>query len=165
MTYKTKSKRCLGIDPGLANCGWAVVHRSGQKYQLIEKGTIRTKSTEEQPYRLEKIYADVLELLREHTPDKVEIEAVFFNRNVKSCISTASVIAVVEIACRHCDIPSNQIKPQSLKSAVTGTGRATKEQVKYMIHKLLRTEIKSNHEADAAAAAIAGLQRANIPSG
>ena len=162
MKYKTKSKRCLGIDPGLANCGWAVVHRSGQKYRLIEKGTIRTKSTGEQPYRLEKIYADVLELLREHTPDQVEIEAVFFNRNVKSCISTASVIAVVEIACRHSDIPSRQIKPQSLKAAVTGTGRATKEQVKFMVNKLLSAEIKNPHEADAAAAAIAGLQQSLI---
>ena len=101
MRYKTKSKRVLGIDPGLANTGWGVVHRSGQKYQLIEKGTIRTKSSDEQPHRLEIIYAGVSELLRKHTPDMVNIEAVFFNRNVKSCISTASVIAVVELACRH----------------------------------------------------------------
>ena len=162
MHYKTKNKRCLGIDPGIGNCGWAVVQMNGGKYKLIDKGTIRTKPKTEQPHRLETIYAGVSELICQHQPDTVEIEAVFFNRNITSCISTASVIAVIELACRHADISSGQVKPQTLKSAVTGTGRATKDQVKWMVAKLIKIEVKSNHEADAIAAAIHGLRRPKI---
>ena len=163
MQYKTNAKRCLGIDPGIANCGWAIVaSNGGSRYKLIDKGTIRTKSSEEQPHRLETIYTGVSELLRQHCLDSVEIEAVFFNRNVKSCIKTASVIAVIELACRHADVQSYQLKPQTLKAAITGNGRADKDSVKYMVAKLMKVEVKSDHEADAIAAAVHGLRRPKI---
>ena len=82
----------------------------------------------------------------EHGPTLVSIESVFFNENVSSCISTTSVIAVVELASVWLGIPTLQIKSQAVKSAV-----------KRMVNKLLRSEIRNGHEADAAAAAIAGL--------
>ena len=87
----------------------------------------------------------------------MSIEAVFFNKNISSCLSTASVIAVAELASVQASIPTFQVKPQAVKSAVTGVGTASKTAVKRMVNKLLAVEITSDHEADAAATAIAGL--------
>ena len=97
------------------------------------------------------------EILKTYTPDIVSIESVFFNRNISSCISTASVIAIAELASEQAGIPTIQIKPQMVKSAVTGTGTASKQSVKKMVNKILDTTLTNGHEADAAAAAIAGL--------
>ena len=87
----------------------------------------------------------------------MSIESVFFNRNISSCISTASVIAIAELAAEQVSIPTLQIKPQLVKAAVTGTGNASKSAVKKMVNKLLGSNLRNGHEADAAAAAIAGL--------
>lgn len=95
--------------------------------------------------------------MTEHSPDLVSIEAIFFNRNISSCISTASVIAIVELAAQQACVSTLQIKPQAVKSAVTGNGSAGKSDVMAFVNRLLNTEISRDHEADATAAAIAGL--------
>ena len=107
-------------------------------------------------------YATIRELLTEFSPDLVSIESVFFNKNISSCISTASVIAIAELAGVQASLPTLQILPQAVKSAVTGTGTASKTAVKQMVNKLLAVDITSDHEADAAAAAIAGLLRPHL---
>lgn len=159
MAYKTKSERCLGIDPGLANCGWAVVHRSTSKYRLIASGCLDTPKSETLGKRLASIYAGICQILAEHAPDVVCIEAVYFNKNVSSCISTAQVIATVELASAHAEIKTGQVKPQTVKAATGMGGKASKEQVNRMVNRLLSAEIANGHESDAAAAAIAGLLR------
>lgn len=153
----TKRNLCLGVDPGIASTGWGIVQRKPTGFQLIGSGVQNTKAILPIGTRLENHYNAFQELLTEHAPTLVCIEGVFFNRNISSCISTASVIAVIELACIQRGIPTLQVKPQAVKAAVTGKGRAGKQQVKRNVNKLLRTQIKSPHEADAAAAAIAGL--------
>ena len=157
MKYQRRAKRCLGIDPGLANCGWSVVHRLQSKYHLITSGCLHTPKTKTLGSRLASIYAGMCQLLTEHDPDRVCIEAVFFNKNVSSCISTASVIAVVELAAVHAEIPTLQVKPQTVKAATGMGGKASKADVKRMVNRLLSADIRNAHEADAAGAAIAGL--------
>ena len=153
----TKRKICLGVDPGIAATGWGVVQRKPTGFSRVDSGVISTDAVLPIGTRLEIHFDGFKELLAEHAPTLVCIEAVFFNRNIKSCISTASVIAVIELACIQRGTPTLQVKPQAVKAAVTGTGRAGKQLVKRNVNKLLRTQIKSPHEADAAAAAIAGL--------
>lgn len=102
--YQTKSKRCLGIDPGLANTGYAIIGRKAatEEFKLLESGCIQTDrkvSTEAQ--RLLKIYQDIGEIIGAHTPHLVAIEKVYFNsylprRNIppRGSVKTFSVPAV-----------------------------------------------------------------------
>ena len=158
MPYQTNAVRCLGIDPGLANCGWSVVGRkkSGQ-FHHIDAGVIRTESSACDAVRYASLYNAVNALISEHTPDVLSIESVYFNKNVSSCLSTASVIGVILLSAELSQLPSIQVRPQSVKAAVTGVGRASKAQVQKMVSKLLRVDIENAHACDAAAAAIAGL--------
>ena len=147
----------LGVDPGLANCGWSVVQHTAGKYCHIDSGVILTRAHAPIGKRLETHYKMIRQMLTKHSPDIVSIESVFFNRNISSCISTASVIAVVELAAQQSDVSTLQIKPQTVKKAVTGSGTASKNDVMKYVNRLLNTEITRDHEADATAAAIAGL--------
>lgn len=157
----TKINLCLGVDPGIASTGWGVVRRKPTGFARVDSGVIYTATELPIGTRLERHYNEFQKLLAEHAPTLVCIEAVFFNRNISSCVSTASVIAVVELACIQRKIPTLQVKPQAVKAAVTGQGTVGKQQVKRNVNKLLRSEITSPHEADASAAAIAGLLHLN----
>ena len=158
MTYKTNSVRCLGMDPGLANTGWSVIrrHRSGRLDHLAS-GVIRTESDACEAVRYATIYNAVNAIREEHTPDLLSVESVYFNKNVSSCLSTASVIGVILLAAELAALPSIQVRPQTVKAAVCGVGRASKAQVKRMVSKLLDVDIRNGHACDAAAVAIAGL--------
>ena len=157
----TKRHLCLGVDPGIAATGWGLVRRKPTGFSLIGSGVQNTATQLPIGTRLEIHYNAFQELLTEEVPTLVCIKGVFFNRNISSCISTASVIAIIELACIQRGIPTLQVKPQAVKAAVTGKGTAGKQQVKRNVNKLLRTQITSPHEADAAAAAIAGLLHLN----
>ena len=159
--YKTNSTRCLGIDPGIGNCGWSVVARGVSKYRLIASGYIQTFAGAAEGSRLASIYGGVCQILTEHAPGVVCIEAVFFNKNVSSCVSTAGVIAVVELAAAHADLPCVQVKPQTVKAATGLGGKASKAEVTRMVNRLLSADIRNAHEADAAAVAIAGVLHLN----
>ena len=147
----------LGLDPGIGNCGYAIVQRLPNRYHLLHSGVIYTSSRAPLGVRLQTHYSTIRELLTEFSPDLVSIESVFFNKNISSCISTASVIAVAELAGVQTSIPTLQIKPQAVKSAVTGVGSASKSAVKRMVNKLLNVSLTNDHETDAAATSIAGL--------
>lgn len=158
MRYKTTSKCCLGIDPGLANTGWAVVSRKKSGgFVHLASGVIRTEAEACDAVRYATIYNAVNQLIGEHAPDVLSIESVYFNKNVSSCLSTSSVIGVVLLAAHLTEIPSRQVRPQSVKAAVTGVGRASKTQVKRMVSKLLGVDLSNRHACDAAAVAMAGL--------
>ena len=147
----------LGIDPGISNTGWAVVERAAGKYRYVDSRVILTHAHAPIGKRLETHYTMIRQLITEHSPDLVSIESVYFNRNISSCLSTASVIAIVELAAHQSCVSTLQIKPQTAKAAVTGNGSAGKSDVMAFVNRLLNTDIRRDHESDATAAAIAGL--------
>lgn len=142
---------------------FAIVKRTATGYRLVASGVITTASTTPLGNRLDQHFVRLHEILKTHTPDLVSIESVFFNRNISSCISTASVIAIAELASEQAGIPALQINPQKLKTAVTGSGTASKHAVKKMLNKITGATLTNGHEADAAAAAIAGLLQPTDP--
>ena len=147
-----------GIDPGIANTGFAIIARLPKRYRLLRSGSIRTAASAKFGNRLDWIYTEIQTLLTEYRPRLVALESVFFNRNITSCISTAGVIAICELASVQAGIEALQIKLQIAKRAVPGTGTASKKSVNRIVNRLLRvSDIKKHHEADAAAGAIAGL--------
>ena len=157
MQYQTTSKRILGIDPGIANCGWCVVigKRSG-KYEFLEGGVITTAVSLSEGARLLKIYQQVSELLHLHCPNHVAIERVFHNKNISSSLSTAASIGVIELAVEQSGIVSRMFTPQQVKVSVCGHGGADKKSVKVYLEKLIGRSIRNSHVADACACAIAG---------
>lgn len=159
MKYQTRSERCLGIDPGLANCGWAVVGRNASgKYRLLDHGCIETTVDSTESERALSIYQKISEVIGAHMPNMVAIERVFFNKNVSSAITTGGVVFLCLLAAEQAGIESLQVKPQSAKAAI-GFATADKSRVQQMVSKLTGVSVKNVHAADAAAVAIAGLLR------
>lgn len=157
MQKPSQHPRCLGIDPGIANTGWALVEKTTQGYNLSDSGVITTVLRTSLGDRLSQHFVKLHEILEIYQPAMVSIEAVYFNKNISSCISTASVIGIVELASEQADIPTLQINPQFLKAAVTGSSFASKLLVKRNVNRLMGSDIRNGHESDACAAAIAGL--------
>ena len=160
--YQTKSRKCIGIDPGLANSGYAVISRNSTgKLNIIESGSIITDPKQTQAQRLLHLYQDISQIIHAHHPHLVAIEKVYFNKNVSSAITTGGVIGVCLLTAEIAGIESRLLTPQQEADA-TGTGQASKETMKRYLARILGTEIRNHHEADAAAIAIAGLLHPNI---
>ena len=151
-----KNKLVIGIDPGIASTGWAVVKRLTTKYQLLDSGLIVTPPRTPLRKRLKTHFSEIQDALKKYRPDLVGIEAVFHNRNISSSMSTSNVIGVVELACELADVPTLQMKPQLVKSALTGIGTASKAKMIRAVSQVLGAEVKSQHVADAVACAVAG---------
>ncbi|MEP6733619.1 MAG: crossover junction endodeoxyribonuclease RuvC [bacterium] len=156
----------LGIDPGTANTGYGVVRGGGGATPvLVECGVIRTRSRDALPMRLREIYEGVQELIERHQPDALSVEDVFYSRNVRTTVVLGHARGVILLAAEQRGIVVNEFAPAEIKKAVVGSGGATKEQVQFMIMRLLRlkTVPQPNDAADGVAAALACLMSAGIP--
>lgn len=127
----------LGIDPGTAITGYGVVRVENNKNTVLGYGAIRTPAKQETASRLEIIYTGVQQLISEFQPDCVAIEELFFNKNVASALAVGQARGVAILAGAHGGLPVFEYTPLQVKTAVTGYGRATKEQVAYMVTMLL----------------------------
>jgi crossover junction endodeoxyribonuclease RuvC len=156
----------LGIDPGTANTGYGVVRGGGAAQPvLVECGVIRTRSRDPLPARLREIYEGVGELIERHKPDALSVEDVFYSRNVRTTVVLGHARGVILLAAEQHGLAVNEFAPAEIKKAVVGTGSATKEQVQFMITRLLRlkTVPQPNDAADGVAAALACLMSVGIP--
>jgi crossover junction endodeoxyribonuclease RuvC len=127
----------LGIDPGTAITGYGVVRVENNKNTVLGYGAIRTPPKQAAALRLEAIYRGVEELVSEFNPDCAAIEELFFNKNVGSALAVGQARGVAILAVTHAGLPVAEYTPLQVKTAVTGYGRATKEQVAYMVSMLL----------------------------
>ena len=152
----------LGIDPGTATTGYGLVQVQGNRYSLVDYGCIRTRPHLAPALRLEMIYEAAGQLVIQHQPQAVAIEQLFFNRNTTNALSVAQARGVLLLAFAKANLPISEYTPLQVKQAVVGYGRAEKEQVKYMVSRILglKTPLNSDDAADALAIAIChGQQR------
>ncbi|NQY24328.1 MAG: crossover junction endodeoxyribonuclease RuvC [Campylobacteraceae bacterium] len=150
----------LGIDPGTINCGYAIVAKNGSSIKLIEAGLIKMKSRILQEQILEMV--EGLELIfSKHTIDEVSIEDMFFAFNPKTVIKLAQFRGAISLKVLQEFGNFAEYTPLQVKKAVTGNGKATKEQVAFMVKRLLgiKKEIKPLDITDAIAIAITHSQR------
>jgi crossover junction endodeoxyribonuclease RuvC len=157
----------LGIDPGTANTGYGVVRGDGPGLvSLVECGVIRTSSREPLPVRLLEIYEGVAEILARHKPDAMSVEDVFYAKNVRTTVVLGHARGVVLLAGQQAGVPIFELPPAEIKKAVVGTGAATKEQVQFMLTRLLRLKSvpQPTDAADGVAAALAHLMSARVPT-
>jgi crossover junction endodeoxyribonuclease RuvC len=157
------SSRVLGVDPGLTRCGLGVVEGvPGRPPSLIATGVVRTDADQDIAGRLLAIEEEIERWLTEYQPDTVAVERVFSQHNVRTVMGTAQAGAVAIVCAARRGLPVALHTPSEVKAAVTGSGRADKDQVTLMVMRLLRmTERpKPADAADALALAICHLWRA-----
>jgi crossover junction endodeoxyribonuclease RuvC len=148
--------RILGIDPGTANTGFGVVDRRGSRLAPVWYGCLTTKPTEEPSARLLRIARATRDAIEQMQPHAVAIEELFFGANAKAALAVGQARGVCIVACAEAGIPVFEYSNSAVKMAVTGFGRADKQQVMEMVRVQLRmTEIpKPDHAADALAIAM-----------
>lgn len=148
--------RILGIDPGIATIGFGLVEYNKNQFKLEKCGVITTPAHTSLSSRLNRIYADMNELLHFFTPDSVSVEELFFNTNITTGISVAHGRGVILLACEQFGVPIFEYTPLQVKQAVAGYGRAEKRQVMEMVRRicLLQDVPHPDDAADAIALAI-----------
>lgn len=158
--------RVFGIDCGTEFTGWGVVECTPDARQrtLVHcaAGTIRLNKKQRTADRLMQVYSELTALLELHTPDAVAIEDVFFSANAKSALKLGQVRGVSLLAAAGARVPIAEYAPLSVKSSVVGYGLAAKEQVQFMVTRLLGLDCApdSPDAADALAIAICHIHTA-----
>ncbi|NYI05025.1 crossover junction endodeoxyribonuclease RuvC [Allostreptomyces psammosilenae] len=150
------------MDPGLTRCGVGVVDGApGRRLDLVGVGVVRTPADAPIGERLLRVEQGLEEWLDAHRPDLVAVERVFAQHNVRTVMGTAQASAVAMLCATRRGIPVALHTPSEVKAAVTGSGRAGKEQVGVMVTRLLRLREmpKPADAADALALAICHLWR------
>jgi len=158
--------RVLGIDPGTAITGYAVVEETAGRLSLVTLGVITTPAKTPLPSRLQTIHRELSSLVEEVAPDAAAVEELFFSRNVTTAMSVGQARGVTLLALADAGLPIAEYTPMQIKQAVTGYGSAKKHQVQEMVRMLLslRTVPKPDDAADAAAVAICYLHRVKLDS-
>lgn len=156
----------LGIDPGTATTGYGVVSGDGSRPPtLLECGVIRTRARDPLPERLREIHEGVMELIARHHPSALVVEDVFYAKNVRTTVVLGHARGVVLLAGAQAKIDVHEFPPAEIKKAVVGSGGATKEQVQFMLTRLLRLKAvpSPSDAADGVAAALTYLMTARVP--
>jgi crossover junction endodeoxyribonuclease RuvC len=148
----------LGIDPGTAATGYGVVRKvdGPRRAVLVECGVIRTRPRDPLATRLLAIYDGVVELIERHHPDVLAVEDVFYAHNVRTTVVLGHARGVILLAGARAGVEIHEFPPATIKKAVVGTGGATKEQVQFMLTRLLRLK-SAPQPADAADGVAAAL--------
>ena len=154
--------RVLGVDPGLTRCGVGVVDGApGRPLHMVACGVVRTPAEEDVPHRLLQIEQGLEAWFEQYRPELVAVERVFSQHNVRTVMGTAQASAVAMLCATRRGIPVTLHTPSEVKAAVTGSGRADKDQVGAMVTRLLRLDAppKPADAADALALAICHIWR------
>ena len=154
----------MGVDPGLTRCGLGVVDGSPGRAVLVEVGVATTAASDDLGVRLVALEVAFEVWLDRHRPDAVAVERVFSQANVRTVMGTAQAGAVAIVCAARRGLPVALHTPSEVKAAVTGSGRADKDQVGAMVARLLRLPgpPKPADAADALALAICHLWRAPV---
>ena len=146
----------LGIDPGTGIVGFGVIETDRRKHKMLDAGVIRTPAHQADELRLHTIYTSLQEIIQEHNPDVMVVERLFFARNVTTAMSVSQARGVILLAATEKGIPIAEYTPLQIKQALTGYGRAEKQQIQEMVKVLLGLQQipKPDDCADALAAAL-----------
>lgn len=155
----------LGVDPGTRYTGYGVVEVGAGGERLIDSGVIRPADGLDHTLRLDCIYQGILTILDQVRPDHCAVEMPVHGKNVQSMLKLGRAQAAVMLAAMHREVPVTQYTPAEVKKSVTGNGRASKEQMVYMVAAMLRMPQPESHDAaDALAIAICHYHRLRAPA-
>ena len=153
----------LGIDPGTRNCGYSILRKEKNRLVLVEAGLIKIKEKILQHQIMELVEGlDVL--FKHHEIDEVAIEDIFYAYNPQTVLRLAQFRGALSLKILQVKGNFSEYTPLQVKKAVTGNGKAAKEQVAFMVKKILgiKQEIKPLDITDAIAIAITHAQRIKV---
>lgn len=147
----------LGIDPGIGRTGWGVVEYLGGKAKTLDFGCFETTNKTPLPQRLVLLKKEIDRLIKKHKPTVLGVEELFFNTNAKTAMIVGQARGVVIETCAEAGLEVLSFTPPQVKSAITGYGKADKEQVGKMVKMILslKSVPKPDDTADALAIAVA----------
>ena len=152
----------IGIDPGIRNTGWGVIRVEGNNLLHLCHGVIKTEDNESDALRLNFIANSLDEIIKKYKPDIAAIEKIFVSNSGESALKLGMARGVaLNSLVSHKQILIKELAARYIKKAITGTGTADKDQIKYMIEKLLGKTVVQSDAADALAIAIAGYNSPN----
>ena len=162
MTFLNKNNIIIGIDPGIRNTGWGIINNFENKLQHIDHGVIVPDPEETDATRLFFISSNLDKILNKYKPSLAVIEKIFVSASGESALKLgmARGVALNVIASKK-NILIKELAARFVKKAITGSGAADKNQIKFMIEKLLGKEVKKLDASDALAIAIAGANLRN----
>jgi len=127
----------LGIDPGSRFCGYGIIQTEKNQIVAAGCGTIVIKPKLSFPEKLELVFGRISELIKEYQPNVLAIETVFLGKNLKSVLVLSQVRGVIILAAQLNKMQVYEYSPREIKKSVVGNGNASKQQVQYMIQKLI----------------------------
>lgn len=148
--------RIIGIDPGYAIMGWGILDLKGNKFSVVDYGSITTDAGVDAAKRLQHIYAELGAIIAKYEPEEAAIEELFFNNNAKTVILVGEARGIAVLACANAGLEISEYTPLQIKQALVGYGRADKKQVQSMVKAILNLKEvpRPDDTADAVAAAI-----------
>ena len=147
----------LGIDPGIRNTGWGIVSQRGNKLNYVAHGVIKPSSKSSDAERLNYIALNLNEVIDKFKPNCSAIEKIFVHANAESALKLGMARGVAMQVVAAAEIPLNELAARLVKKTLSGSGKADKNQVKYMVQKLLNVSIDNLDSSDALAISIAGM--------
>lgn len=146
----------LGIDPGIARVGWGIIKDEFGKQKVLDYGCFETSSKIDLDERLAKIYDFIVELIEKFTPEILAIEQLYFAANSKTALIVGQARGVILLSASKSNLPTASYTPLQVKQALTGYGRADKNQIQSMVGSILHLpkKVVQDDAADALAIAI-----------
>jgi crossover junction endodeoxyribonuclease RuvC len=159
------SKIILGIDPGSLVMGFGVIKVSGEGVSLIIMDVLKLSSNKNAYERLQIIHSKVCELVKDHLPNELAIEAPFFGKNVQSMLKLGRAQGVAIAAAMQAGVPVTEYSPRKIKQSITGNGNADKLQVLKMLQRILIFDESPRYfdATDAIAVAVCHHFQGNTP--
>jgi crossover junction endodeoxyribonuclease RuvC len=163
-TIPTSGVRVLGIDPGTATVGWAIIEEINGVLCPLAFGHISTEKTESEENRLCEISCDIHSIIEKYKPQEAAVEQLFFFKNKKTIISIGQSRGAILLTLEQKNVRISSYTPLQVKQSVTGYGKAEKKQVQLMVKNILKLASmpKPDDVADAIAIAICHINSRKI---
>ncbi|NPA57734.1 MAG: crossover junction endodeoxyribonuclease RuvC [Aquificae bacterium] len=154
--------KVLGIDPGNYSTGYSIVRSEGSRFIVEASGSIKSRK---RPENLGKIFNGLQEIIQTYLPEEIALESAFYGKNPQSLLRLGEVRGVVLLVSTLNNIPVYEYTPQKVKNAITGYGWSKKEEVSFMVERLLGVKTQNHDEADAVAVAFCHLLSRRVKIG
>lgn len=151
----------LGIDPGFGRVGYGIIKKNEKgDWKRIDFGCIETSPKKTFVARISEIHEELEKIIKKYKPTRIAVEQLFFFKNVKTAIEVGQARGVILLTGVENNLPIDEFTPLQVKQAITGYGRAEKDQMQKMVAMILgiKEKIKSDDAADALAVALCAGQ-------
>jgi len=132
--------RVLGIDPGINITGYGILDHDGSNQSVVSFGTITPPAREANPERLAHLYAEIVNIIREFSPTDIAVEEAFFSKNARTAFVLGQARGMALLAAARQELKCFEYSPKKVKLSVVGNGKASKEQVQFMVKSILSLE-------------------------